>query len=246
MSPLPLGTLASARVAASAGIVAGAAAWWKADSLSLSDGDPVATWADSTGNGFDATQATSGYRPTYKTAIRNGLPVVRFTGSDAAKHHLESGVSASSAAVTMHAVVYHSSISNSLGTVIASTSTGAWQIDLSNSGGLRLLRQYAANVGSSGAGTTPTGAWYILTARYGSGAWKLRVNGTSYSGSGSHTPSASRTVVMGRNPGAGAPTAGPSNEWFGGDIGEAIYYHSALSDTDVQTNEDYLADKWGF
>jgi hypothetical protein len=243
---LPLGTLASSRVAASGVIVAGAAAWWKADSLSLSDGDPVATWADSTGNGFDATQATSGYRPTYETGVRNGLPVVRFAGSDAAKHHLESGVSASSAAVTLHAVVYHASIANNFGTPIASTSTGAWQIDLSNGSGLRLLRQYAANVGSSGADTTPLSTWYILTARYGSSAWKLRVNGTSHSGSGSHTPSASRTVVMGRNPGAGAPTAGLSNDWFGGDIGEVIVYHSALSDADIAANEAYLTTKWGF
>lgn len=57
-------------------------AWWKASSLVLSDGDPVATWTDSSGNGFDVTQGTAGFRPTYQTAELNGKPVVRFDGSD--------------------------------------------------------------------------------------------------------------------------------------------------------------------
>jgi hypothetical protein len=57
--------------------ITGLKLWLKADSLVLSDGDPVGTWADSSGNGNDAT-ASGGDKPTYKTAIVNGLPIVRF------------------------------------------------------------------------------------------------------------------------------------------------------------------------
>ena len=54
--------------------------WWlEADSITgLSDNDTIETWPDLSVNEWNATQATSGLRPTYKTNIVNGLPVVRF------------------------------------------------------------------------------------------------------------------------------------------------------------------------
>jgi hypothetical protein len=63
--------------------ITGCVLWLKADSLALSDGTAVATWADSSGNGNDATQATSGSRPTFQTnEINSTLPVIRLDGSD--------------------------------------------------------------------------------------------------------------------------------------------------------------------
>jgi hypothetical protein len=56
--------------------------WLKADSYVGADGDAVATWGDSSGNARDATQATAGKKPTYKTNIWNSLPVMRFDGGD--------------------------------------------------------------------------------------------------------------------------------------------------------------------
>lgn len=50
---------------------------WKASDLSLSDNDPVATWADSIGSA-DLTEATN--RPTYKA--NSGDPYVEFDGSN--------------------------------------------------------------------------------------------------------------------------------------------------------------------
>jgi hypothetical protein len=47
--------------------------------FSLSDGAEVATWEDRSANNNDATQATSASRPIYKTGIRGGQPVVRFS-----------------------------------------------------------------------------------------------------------------------------------------------------------------------
>ena len=47
----------------------------------LNDADSVATWSDLSGNGLDLSQPTASNKPTYKTAIQNGLPVVRFDGS---------------------------------------------------------------------------------------------------------------------------------------------------------------------
>jgi len=59
--------------------------WYKSDSISgLSHNDTVSTWADSSSNGFDATQATTSLKPTYKSSsdTLNGYPSVYFDGVD--------------------------------------------------------------------------------------------------------------------------------------------------------------------
>lgn len=62
--------------------IAGLRLWLKADALVLANNDPVTSWTDSSGLGNNATQATVAKKPTFKTAIVNGLPVVRFDGTD--------------------------------------------------------------------------------------------------------------------------------------------------------------------
>lgn len=54
--------------------------WTKASRITgLADGDPVSTWPDLSGNARHFTQ-TGGNRPTYRTNILNGKPVVRLDG----------------------------------------------------------------------------------------------------------------------------------------------------------------------
>ncbi len=62
--------------------IAGLQWWLKADSLSLNDADPVASWSDSSGNGYTASQGIGANQPIYKTNILNGLPIVRFDGTN--------------------------------------------------------------------------------------------------------------------------------------------------------------------
>lgn len=54
--------------------------WLKADAISAADNDPVGTWTASSGP--NATQATGGSQPAYKTTGLNGHPTVRFDGVD--------------------------------------------------------------------------------------------------------------------------------------------------------------------
>lgn len=57
--------------------------WYEADFITgLVDTDPIATWEDASSAAVDATQASSGNRPTYQTNELNGLPIVRFDGND--------------------------------------------------------------------------------------------------------------------------------------------------------------------
>lgn len=66
--------------------------WFKADGTlwqdaarttpAVTDGDPIGSWDDASGNANHAQQSTSGFRPQLKTSILNGLPVIRFDGTD--------------------------------------------------------------------------------------------------------------------------------------------------------------------
>jgi len=62
--------------------ISGLQLWLKADALALADNDPVTTWTDSSGLGHDYTQGTAANKPTYKTAILNGEPVIRLDGTN--------------------------------------------------------------------------------------------------------------------------------------------------------------------
>jgi len=58
------------------------AAWFKADAINgLTNGSPIPTWVDYSGNGFNATQSNASQQPTYVTNAINGLPVVRFNSA---------------------------------------------------------------------------------------------------------------------------------------------------------------------
>jgi hypothetical protein len=65
---------------------AGNVLWLKADALVLANNDPVTTWTDSSGSGNHFTQATAGAKPTFKTGVLNGLPVIRGDGGDHLAH----------------------------------------------------------------------------------------------------------------------------------------------------------------
>ncbi len=58
------------------------ALWLKADAITANDGDAVASWTSSDVGAYAFAQGTAGAKPTYKTNIINGKPVVRFDGGD--------------------------------------------------------------------------------------------------------------------------------------------------------------------
>lgn len=67
-------------------------AWFRADSSAFTDtartiavandGDVVGGWADLSGNANHAQQGTGSLKPLWKTGIQNGLPGVKFDGTD--------------------------------------------------------------------------------------------------------------------------------------------------------------------
>ena len=61
--------------------ISGLIGWWKADALSLNNGDAIDSWTDSSTSANHGTQTLTA-RPTYVTNVINNLPVVRFDGTD--------------------------------------------------------------------------------------------------------------------------------------------------------------------
>ena len=243
-------------------------AWYKADSLSLANNDPIDSLADSDSGTYTLTSSGAA-RPTYKTNQQNGLPVMEFSGAQ----WLTSGA-------TSDWKFLHTSTG---GTVIAVWKAGT-VADPNTLYGL-----YGTNRGT----VSVPGAYYIFDDRASvsreetsviGGRLDLGPSGTNTLVSASPTDSfpanqynvsssvhdfgnatAANKALIGINGGSlsGNNTNGNSpltsdpthplqlgavgNNVFPltGSIGEVCFFNSVLSTTNRQLVEGYLAWKWG-
>jgi len=62
--------------------IPGLVAWYDARYLNLADGDPVGTYPDLSGNGFDLTQGTTAAKPTFVASGYDGTPAIFLDGVD--------------------------------------------------------------------------------------------------------------------------------------------------------------------
>ena len=204
--------------------LAGLVFWVKADAITgLSDGDPISTWTDLSGAGHNVT-AAGAQRPTYKTAILNGLPVARFNGSN----NLRSAAFAHSQPYTVFA---------------AGNETGAglsYFVDDLVGGGHIVGGLNATTFGvNAGAWITPTVSNMANSAVMG-GVFNGASSTASYQGTataGNAGANNASGVSLGNSGGSSAPITG--------DMAEAMMYSAALSDANRQKLEGYLAWKWG-
>lgn len=210
--------------------ISGCALWVKADSLVLNDGDPVSPWTDLSPNLKNLT-ASGTERPTYKTAIQNGLPIVRFNGTSN----------------IMNNVLFSLSQPTTVLMVVKQTSktTSGRFIDGGNGSANRQIVDFGITTGffSIYAGVSPaadstdhSGAFHVVTAIF---------NGTSSFGyiDGAVIHNGVNAGTQGMNP---IKVGGDNTATFmTGDIGELLYYNSALSGTNRGNVEAYLKSKWG-
>jgi hypothetical protein len=204
--------------------VPGLVFWVKADAIKgLNDGDPVPTWADLSGHGYDAT-ASGTDRPAYKVNMLNGLPVIGFSNNK-----MVTSTFALSQPSTVFLVGNSNTVSGNPEFVDAAqgrrilyelTATTAWGLY----GGDFL---YSAVAYSSS---------YVVIGGIFSGLNSLiSVNGTTATGSGGTLTSSG--MAIGGYPGG--------SSYLSGDIGEIVAYSSALSTANRQGIEGYLAWRWG-
>lgn len=215
--------------------IAGLTLWLKADGTLwqdsarttpvAADSDPVGAWDDASGNNAHATQATAGNRPTYRTGIVNGKPILRFDGSS--DRLGGSSASAATKPFTVFGVVLLS----------AGSITGA-----SVGGGLHwqtgsFLKQDVVNIATDPTATPVVFTIFALTYS-ATGVFTFYRNGAvTHTGTNNQTFTASTTVI-GYN--------GASNgELANGDMAEIIKYNSVLTATQMNEVGSYLETKYG-
>ena len=211
----------------------------------LNDGDPVSTWNDTSGNGFNAAQSTAGQKPTYKINQMNGKPVVRFDGSNDVLTN-----SANATGAQTWFLVYRQANTSGIQTIASlydpSGATSYDEVALLTFGGyqnISLRMDYLSFGNSVGINPALDTSGHILAF--------------NYNGAGNSTPSnygitydqtAQTTLVsstFARNTGEGGTIgARPASNFLNGDLAEMIVYNGVLSASDYSGIQGYLYDKW--
>lgn len=222
-------------------------AWYKADAITgLSDGDPIDTWPDSSGNSRDLTQ-TGTARPLYKTGIVNSLPVARFDGSN----DFMSSSSFTLSSNVCCAVVYQLSALkdyNSLVNVHNSSTPGYIST--------YLVHHYYSNT-TVLHGHNPGTATYITRSAGGStGAFKIDSYSQAYNSTGFlcyYSVNGNQSLGFGGYSGNAAPATGTAyvhvgysglgSGYLNGDIAEIVLYEETTNRESVWL-EGYFADKY--
>lgn len=202
--------------------------------------DPVGLWKDLSGNANDFSQSTAGSRPTYKTAVQNSLPGI---AGDAVADHLAGSVPVSGTSNRTIFVVLKAG---------ETTSTNYWADfgkSLASAGqGYGLTGELGVRVysGSRTFSALSTSAYQIVAIRQdGSNtnileAW---LDGVSLSVSATsavaiNTATDSGAMLFARN------SSGSAVELSASTICEIIVYDSALSASDRESVEAYLAGRY--
>lgn len=211
---------------------AGNVLWLKADSLVLSDNDPVEIWEDDSGLGNDVNQATAGNRPTFKTNIVNGMPVVRGDGDDWLAH---SGVVTSSEQHTIMIVVKVSGTNSAAPFYNGDTSGDGWGFFQSSGGDRGVL--FGGSVLKTDGAPSATD-FEIQTHTWNGSTSTLWVDGVEQvltDPSFAPIAPSGDTLVMG--------LAG-TNQW-NGDVAEILVWDNVISTPAKDEAEAYLALKYG-
>ena len=216
-----------------------------ATTLSLSENDPVSTWADQSGLGRDATQATSTRRPRYHADTGDGLPGVEFDGTD---DYLEAStaqfVNATDGTWTAFAAVYPLRASSSTNDNILSSDTGSSPrvAQFLRLTATEQLQAIAFNTGGTAYTDGQTGVTlhkrFVLEAVRDATSVLAGVDGTATASTATAgTPqNGSQVLAVGARP-------DPSS-YFAGWIHEVLLYNRALTSTERDDVRDYLAAKW--
>lgn len=229
-------------------------AWFKADSLALSDGAAVGTWTESSPNAYAATQAVAGQKPIYKANIVNGLPVVRF--SSASSQYLDLGTVLGKPANFTTFAVYQttdaSTRQDAFGSIDSSyTGAKGWGLlDLNNSAAGCLAHGWASDGTNSAwpralSAITANTFYYTASAYVSGGTSSVPyINGVTpaYTVAGGTTPASNSGTAYSFSLGRAGAYNG---NYFSGDLAEVIIYNKALSNAERAQVEAYLKNKYG-
>lgn len=229
-------TLSRRRATAFSPISLSPALWLKADTGVYTDagkttpagnGDAVYVWADQSGHGRDAVQATSGRRPTLATAAVNGHNAVAFNP------------------ISLNFLV------SNFGGTLTQPNTEFLVLDITGAAGTQVFAEGAGgSIGNSifidngffgsYAGAEITGSvavshpnpYVVLSATFNGGSSLIRKNGADHATGNVGADPASSSLNIGLRTGDTVP--------FGGHMAELIFFNALLSGPQIAQVEAYL------
>lgn len=214
-------------------------AWYKADSISGSDGDAVSSWADSSGNGNDSSQGVSGRKPTLQTDELGGLPVVRFDGtndilSDGDIADLDVGTG------DIWLACLFKSTDDSGAQFFFEKGNTEFALMTTAAGEMQARLGGTTNIPTQSAGNWSRTEFVLVTASRVSGSCNGFVDGSSMTTTGTtNTGSINNTNVL--DIGAAAVGGNPLT----GDLAEVLVGGATLTTANREKIEGYLAWKYG-
>ena len=214
-----------------------------AGSTAASDNDTIQEWHDFNTNGEEATQTAGASRPTYKTSIQNGQPILRYDGSSDALDL--TAVFASSSAAHIFMVVKLDYVAASFARLL--DMSNSWYIFANDTNPYRNINitYDKPTSGPSILGIQAVDATFIDS---NFGLLEIRFDGT-----GPESPSSydidhnevSLTPTNGGNFSASASANVLGHTTFKGDMGDVAMYGQVLTGTDRTEWITHLTDKWG-
>lgn len=227
--------------------LSGLVQWFKADSLALSDGTAVATWTAAVGG--NASQATSGKRPVFKTAIWNGQPVIRFDGSDDVLTFAALGSTLSTYTIV---AVARPDVTNAPRLLLSRNSAGYDDdiiigVDSDDAFTTNTLMSASVHAAATSTRTVvesaaPSIAVPELTVvRYDGSALGIR-QGTANE---TQVLVASAVIKSSGTWAVGANTDSAAYRYWDGDIAEIAIYNRCLSLNEIASMEAHLSGKYG-
>jgi len=223
----------------------GLMAWYDASQLVLNDGDLVATWTDkSTPAGATVTSSTT--KPTYKTNIVNGKPIVRFTASvtSMARNGAVFPTGDTTVVIVLNATtdVTNPTVTYPIGWGSSGAGSSAWfyVAGVTAFGGSSLWgANNSADSGPNwGFAATCYNAFHVLVCTKTGTSWKwYRDNVTAFSKTMTTNTTNTGSMFIGCRPG---PT-----EFFTGDIAEIGVYNRVVSSTELSNIIGLLGYKYG-
>jgi hypothetical protein len=216
----------------------------------ISDYTSMRIWKDKSGNGYDATQATSANRPTYRTNQVNGKPTINFDGSNdvllspSGAFGILRNVSGASIFV-----VYKASTDLTIqAPILITTNASTIRLDLRKNASNLLAtsgRTLDADTAESIASTTTNVGNYILQSvkyDYQNTLQEQYLNNTlegqnlTFQTSGNTSDTNSAYISIG---------AFATSNYLNGAIAEIIVFNKTLSTAEFNNVNKYLMAKWG-
>ena len=227
----------------------GLVAWYKPETLAATyaNGDPISTWADSSGNSRDLTGTTT-TRPLAAASAINGYMAADFDGTDdilSSASYTHSGNTVAVAVMNFDTIKSYNSAFGIDGVSPPSYINDYYMMQFDGVGSVRVLgslpsNNYGTSNPSYPGSATSAATNYIIAGAFSSIGEMISVNGQdslliTHNGTPS-SPSGTAYIHMG--------DSGLAGGFFDGKICEVIIWSPTTNYAEVPWVEGYLADKY--